>query len=62
MNAGADWNVSMYYHIFKALHNIKERDFDKWMGMTTDQLIGEVLKETSGRVNPSHIRKAIELL
>ena len=26
MNAGADWNVSMYYHIFKALHNIKERD------------------------------------
>lgn len=62
MNAGADWNLSTYLTVYKAITVIKDRDYDKWIKMSKDELFNHVMKETMGRVNPSDLRKAIDAL
>ena len=60
MNAGQEFSVRMQLGIYRIINDVLEEDYNAWIKMDKEELMGIVMKRLQGHVNPIRLRKIIE--
>jgi Asp-tRNA(Asn)/Glu-tRNA(Gln) amidotransferase B subunit len=67
VNASQEYKLKSMYDIYKTVEEIREDmcktelGYDEWIRMTPHQLMGLVMRKTSGRHNPEIVLRCVRL-